>query len=230
MVAIDIPHQPEGAGTRRRRAVGGAVALAALLCAACAPDAWRPDDPFEAFLDQIQNKCGEMRIGSRSIGSDLLQNPDPYFLDVTSRYYHRKISGQNYAEALAGSFGTTPAAPAASSGPQLTLRVSLDPALARQVKPDAVLFVFARAENGPPMPLAIQRIAASELPTTLVLDDSMGMIPAMKLSGFPKVVVGARISASGNASAQPGDLQILVSGVDTARKEPLDLIINSVVP
>ena len=80
------------------------------------------------------------------------------------------------------------------------------------------------------MPLAIQRIAASELPTTLVLDDSMGMIPAMKLSGFPKVVVGARISASGNASAQPGDLQILVSGVDTARKEPLDLIINSVVP
>ena len=123
-----------------------------------------------------------------------------------------------------------PAAPAASSGPQLTLRVSLDPSLASQVKPDAVLFVFARAENGPPMPLAIQRIAASELPTTLVLDDSMGMIPAMKLSGFPKVVVGARISASGNASAQPGDLQILVSGVDTARKEPLDLIINSVVP
>ncbi|TAH47769.1 MAG: c-type cytochrome biogenesis protein CcmI [Gammaproteobacteria bacterium] len=122
------------------------------------------------------------------------------------------------------------ATPTATSGPQLTLRVSLDPSLASQVKPDAVLFVFARAENGPPMPLAIQRLAASQLPTTLVLDDSMGMIPAMKLSGFPKVVVGARISASGNASAQAGDLQVMVSGVDTDRKEPLDLIINSVVP
>ena len=87
------------------------VALFPVVLAACAPDAWRPDDPFEAFLDQIQNKCGEMRIGSRSIGSDLLQNPDPYFLDVTSRYYHREISGQSYAEALAGSFGTTPDAP-----------------------------------------------------------------------------------------------------------------------
>lgn len=117
-----------------------------------------------------------------------------------------------------------------SAGPRLTLRVSLDPALGKQLKPDSVLFVFARAENGPPMPLAIQRLSAADLPTTLVLDDSMGMIPSMKLSAFPKVVVGARISASGNASAQPGDLQILVSGVDSGRKEPLDLVINSVVP
>lgn len=122
------------------------------------------------------------------------------------------------------------AAPATANGPRLTLRVSLDPALASQVKPDSVLFVFARAESGPPMPLAIQRLAASDLPTTLVLDDSMGMIPAMKLSAFPKVVVGARISASGNAGAQAGDLQVLLNGVDTSRKEPLDLIINSVVP
>jgi hypothetical protein len=92
-----------------RRALVAALLPVAL--AACAPDAWRPDDPFEAFLDQVQNKCGEMRIGSRSIGGDLLQDPDPYFLDVTSRYYHRKISGQNYAEALAGSFGTTSDSP-----------------------------------------------------------------------------------------------------------------------
>ena len=92
-----------------RRAV--VVALFPVVLGACAPDAWRPDGPFEAFLDQVQRKCGEMRIGSRSIGGDLLQNADAYFLDVTSRYYHREISGQSYAEALAGSFGTTPDAP-----------------------------------------------------------------------------------------------------------------------
>ena len=87
------------------------AALFPVVLAACAPDAWRPDDPFEAFLDQVQRKCGEMRIGSRSIGGDLLQNADAYFLDITSRYYHREISGRSYAEALAGSFGTTPDSP-----------------------------------------------------------------------------------------------------------------------
>ena len=87
------------------------VALFPVVLAACAPDAWRPDDPFEAFLDQVQRKCGAMRIGSRSIGGDLLQNADAYFLDITSRYYHREISGRSYAEALAGSFGTTPDSP-----------------------------------------------------------------------------------------------------------------------
>jgi hypothetical protein len=63
-----------------------------LFCvlAGCAPDAWRPDSPYDAFLDQIQRKCGDERIGSKSISGDFLQEGDAYFLDVTSRYYHRK--------------------------------------------------------------------------------------------------------------------------------------------
>ncbi|MCB1569587.1 MAG: hypothetical protein KDI72_00615, partial [Xanthomonadales bacterium] len=62
------------------------------------------------------------------------------------------------------------------------------------------------------------------------LDDSMGMLPSMKLSMFPKVIVGARISRSGNALAQSGDLQVLANGIDVARKQPIDLVIDSVVP
>ena len=58
----------------------------------------------------------------------------------------------------------------------------------------------------------------------------MGMLPSMKLSMFPKLVVGARISRSGNAQAQSGDLQVLASGIDANRKEPLELRIDSVVP
>lgn len=125
-----------------------------------------------------------------------------------------------------------PAAPAtdAAAGPRLTVNVSLDPALRDRLDPAATLFVFARAENGPPMPLAIQRLAASALPATVTLDDSMGMLPSMKLSMFPKLVIGARISRSGNAQAQPGDLQALAPGVDVNRKEPLDLRIDTVVP
>ena len=152
------------------------------------------------------------------------------------------------AQAQGGTVGITNAAPAPSAassaatatattapsttneGPKLTVQVSLDPALKDQLTPDAVLFVFARAENGPPMPLAIQRLSPSSLPQTIQLDDSMGMLPSMKLSMFPKLVVGARISKSGNAKAQSGDLQVLASGIDVNRKEPIDLVINSVVP
>jgi cytochrome c-type biogenesis protein CcmH len=149
------------------------------------------------------------------------------------------------AQSLGGTVALTSAAPAApaaaageaptraadnAGGPRLTLNVSLDPALRSRLDPEATLFVFARAENGPPMPLAIQRLSAAALPATVTLDDSMGMLPSMKMSMFPKLVVGARISRSGNAQAQSGDLQVLASGIDANRKEPLDLRIDSVVP
>ncbi|MBL8395501.1 MAG: hypothetical protein JNK99_12275 [Candidatus Accumulibacter sp.] len=89
-----------------------ATLLLFLLITACAPDAWRPDSSYDAYLDQVQQCCGEMRIGSRSIGDDLLQRADAYFLDLTSRFYHRQISGQDYANALAGSFSANANSPA----------------------------------------------------------------------------------------------------------------------
>lgn len=59
----------------------------------------------------MQKDCGDERIGGRSIGWDLLQTPDPYFLDVTSRFYHREISEKDYVDALVGSFDGKPDAP-----------------------------------------------------------------------------------------------------------------------
>ena len=84
--------------------------------------------------------------------------------------------------------------------------VSLSPALAAKVAPDDTVFIFARAAEGPRMPLAILRRKASELPISFTLDDSTAMSPETKLSQFAQVVVGARISKSGNAMPQPGDL------------------------
>jgi cytochrome c-type biogenesis protein CcmH len=85
--------------------------------------------------------------------------------------------------------------------------VRIAPELKGKVSPDDTVFVFALAKDGPPMPLAVLRKQVRDLPLAFALDDSMAMTPAMKLSGFPRVVVGARVSKSGNATPQPGDLQ-----------------------
>lgn len=129
-----------------------------------------------------------------------------------------------------GSPSTPAPAQAAAAGPRLTVEVSLDPALADRLAPDATLFVFARAAEGPPMPLAIQRLSAGQLPLTVTLDESNGMLPNMKLSMFPTIVVGARVSRSGQAIAQSGDLQTLSAPLEVTRTEPIVLKIDQVVP
>ena len=98
----------------------------------------------------------------------------------------------------------TPAAPGATA--HVSGTVTLAAALAAQARPEDTLFVFARAPEGPRMPLAILRKQVKDLPISFRLDDAMAMTPQAKLSAFPRVVVGARISRSGNAMPQPGDL------------------------
>lgn len=100
-----------------------------------------------------------------------------------------------------------PAAAAAPSAAALTVTVSLSPALAGRAQPGDTVFVFARAATGPRMPLAIARRQVRDLPATVVLDDRSAMSPQMNLSSVPEVVVVARVSKSGNASPQAGDLE-----------------------
>ncbi len=87
-------------------------------------------------------------------------------------------------------------------------KVSLDPKIKAKVGDNDTVFIFARDADAPQRPpLAILRMTAKELPLTFALNDSMAMSPAFKLSSASKVVVGARISKSGNAAPSPGDLQ-----------------------
>lgn len=126
------------------------------------------------------------------------------------------------------------AAPASNGAPQdapkLTVSVSLAPALEDKLDPEATLFVFARAVSGPPMPLAIHKLKAAQLPITVTLDDDMAMMPNMKLSSVEQVVVGARVSRSGNAMPQSGDLQALSPPLDVKRTELITLSIDQIVP
>jgi cytochrome c-type biogenesis protein CcmH len=97
--------------------------------------------------------------------------------------------------------------PAPTGQKTLTGRVEVDPKLAARVAPDDTVFIVARAAEGPRVPLAVTRLRARDLPASFRLDDSMGMVPEMKLSAAPRVVVEARVSKSGNAMTQPGDLR-----------------------
>jgi len=102
------------------------------------------------------------------------------------------------------------AAPGASAAAVSSVRVQgqvrLSPALARQVQPGDTVFIFARAAEGPRMPLAILRHQVKDLPLSFTLDDSQAMSPAMRLSMHSKVVISARVSKSGQAVPTAGDL------------------------
>lgn len=96
---------------------------------------------------------------------------------------------------------------AISSTPSISGKVILSPALSSKVSATDTLFVFARASTGPKMPLAILRLQVRDLPVSFTLDDGMAMTPAMKLSSFPEVVIGSRISKTGQAVPASGDLE-----------------------
>lgn len=119
---------------------------------------------------------------------------------------------------------------APSTGATLKVHVALDPALLAQAAPEDTVFIFARAVQGPPMPLAIVRKQVKDLPTDVTLDDSLAMMPALKLSNYSEVVVGARVSKSGNAMPARGDLQSLSDAVPTRDAHAVRLVINQVVP
>lgn len=122
------------------------------------------------------------------------------------------------------------ASQAASAGQErVSGTVTLSSSLKAKADPSDTVFILARAAQGPKMPLAILRKQVKDLPVQFLLDDSMAMAPQMKLSSFDEVVVVARISKSGNAMSEPGDLQGM-SKVIKPGSGGLKITIDSVVP
>lgn len=112
----------------------------------------------------------------------------------------------------------------------LKVSVTIDPTQLKNVSMDDTVFIFAKAVNGPPMPLAVARKKVKDLPVEVTLDDTMAMIPSMKLSSFIRVKVSARVSKSGQPRAQPGDVESEFQVVESKQKEIINLRINKKVP
>ena len=115
----------------------------------------------------------------------------------------------------------------AVSAAKVTLSVSLSDEFTGEVSPEDSVFIYAKAQSGPPMPLAASRLQVKDLPVTLTLDDTMAMMPQMTLSMFDTVIVGARISKSGNAVGQDGDLYIEQEQV--SHGDEVTLLINKIL-
>ncbi len=108
-------------------------------------------------------------------------------------------------EARALAEGRKPSVPVAAG--RVSGVVNLSDELKSQASPEDAVFIFARAAQGPRMPLAIAKVKVKDLPYHFELDDSMAMMPELKISGFAEIVVGARVSKSGSATPSSGDLQ-----------------------
>jgi cytochrome c-type biogenesis protein CcmH len=148
-----------------------------------------PDAPF---MPQLQSSIDE----ARSLGG----------MPPAQRQAQAAPAGAGPAVAAAGAAPANGQASAAASGSTVTGTIRLSPALLKQAAPDDAVFIYARAAEGSRMPLAILRHQVKDLPVNFKLDDNLAMSPAAKMSLFPKLIISARVSKSGQAAPVAGDL------------------------
>ena len=123
---------------------------------------------------------------------------------------------------------TAASVPQAAGANALTVKVALDPDFAARVRlrGDATVFVIARMPGGAPMPVAVEKHTLQELPLTVTLDDGDSLMPTQKLSALKEVELVARLSASGDATRQEGDLESKPVRVALPAKAPVELVLG----
>ncbi len=125
--------------------------------------------------------------------------------------------------------GAIPGTGEPTAGATVSGVVTLSQSLAAEVLPTDTIYIFARAMQGPRMPLAILRTEAGKMPIEFTLDDSMAMDASMNLSSASEVMVMARISRSGNATPQSGDMQGGIQNVKIGTAG-IEIVIDEVIP
>jgi cytochrome c-type biogenesis protein CcmH len=140
-----------------------------------------------------------------------------------------ELRGKSAGPSLAAAPKPAPAAMAPGARKSVSGLVTVAPEVASRIGAGDTVFVFARAEGGPRAPLAVLRGSARELPLRFALDDSMAMSPQWSLSKAGEVRIEARVSKSGNAMPQPGDVTG-VSGVVKPGASDVRVVLDKVQP
>ena len=142
----------------------------------------------------------------------------------------KKKSGINLTDSSSVTASSVNKLSDSKSNASLKISVSINKSRLKNVSMEDIVFVFAKAVNGPPMPLAVARKKVKDLPLVVTLDDTMAMIPSMKMSNFTNVQISARVSKSGQPRAQSGDVQSEILIVKSSQKETIKLMINKILP
>ncbi len=203
-------------------------------------DHWRKVEPLVADepesvkelrsrIAEAQEKLGRPAAGPTRAAAAALEASAPATSATPAAAPPATASTTPEPPATATAAAVEPAAPAVAT-PRLVVNVSLAPAMQGRVAPGDTVFVFARAVSGPAMPVAAVRLAASQLPATVTLDDSHAVMPMARLSQFPEVRVEARVSKAGNAIAQPGDIKGEIIGIKVSAAQPVAVTIDTVIP
>ena len=112
----------------------------------------------------------------------------------------------------------------------LRIAVSITPDLLGSVTSEDTLFLYARALDGPPMPVAARKLSALPLPRQITLDDRATVMTGGSLLSHRQLVVGVHISRSGNAMKSSGDLLGMTNPFDPAQTQELAVVVNKRVP
>ena len=174
------------------------------------------------FLGIAQRQAGDNAAAAATWEPLLAQ------VDAATAASLRKEIDAARADAGLPALAAAPEAPAAEAGNALAVQVTLDPDFAARVRlrGDATVFVIARAPDGPPMPVAVEKRNVSELPLTVSLDDGDSPMPTLKLSQLKEVVLIARLSQSGIANRQDGDIESKPVRIALPMQKPVALVIG----
>jgi hypothetical protein len=176
-------------------------------------------------LPKVEDMLGKLETRLKSDPDDA---SDWNLLGKSYEYLGRHDEAEK-AFARAKSLGYTGDNTGASTARSIKGIVRIDPSLVNAVSMTDTVFVFARAVNGPRVPLAALRRQASDLPFEFELDDSMAMSPQAKLSDYGNIIIGARISGSGETSAREGDLEGFSDVVGPGAADVVPVIVSQTV-
>ena len=160
----------------------------------------------KAMIAQLEGRAGGAPSAAANAGATATRTAPPSSVPDGGATVSPPVSAAGQASLAPGT--TAPASDgSAIAGRAITGIVRLDSSLAAKITPADTLFIFARAVEGPRMPLAILRAKASELPRQFRLDDALGMAGGLALSSVAQVRIEARVSRSGEATPRSGDLR-----------------------